>query len=363
MNSHLLFITRKWPPAVGGMETYSVELVDQLDALGYEIDLRALPGRPNGQSPRALAIIGFGFRTVFDLVLRRGSWRAVLGGDLAVWPLALVAAKVGRTQPRVVLAAHGTDISFASRKGLLGRTYREYLKLCLRLYGSTPLIIAANSDATADRAKALGFPRVKTIPLGGRTPELSLPPESPDTILFPGRLVRRKGLSWFVSEVLPRLPENIRVQVCGTVWDRSEEEALKDPRVDFVGPVPQPDLWRRMGAALCVVLPNVRSGTHQFEGFGLVAAEAAAAGGLVLAARLDGYLNSVIDGKTGHLLPSGDAEAWSAAIIDLAQLPAAERAERRLLAQGVAREAFSWERVARDTAALFDDLTHNKGGD
>src|SRR5690606_10595555 len=55
----VLFVTRKWPPAVGGMEVYCRELVNELDER-VALDLEALPGRSDGQPPSTLALVGFG---------------------------------------------------------------------------------------------------------------------------------------------------------------------------------------------------------------------------------------------------------------------------------------------------------------
>ena len=108
-----------------------------------------------------------------------------------------------------------------------------------------------------------------------------------------------------------------------------------------------------MARALAVIIPNVHSGSHQFEGFGLIAAEAAAAGGIVLAARLDGFETSVINGKTGTLLPPQESTAWVEAISDLIALPDAELVRRRALARDVAKRHFDWKKSAAKTAGLL----------
>lgn len=353
----ILFITRKWPPAVGGMETYAVELSRALKEQGHEVEVIALPGRPDGSAPGALALLTFGIRSSLRLLTRRGAWDAVHGGDMAIWPLVWIAAIRCNQAPVLSLSAHGTDVSFASHTSTGGWFYNRYLALALRAFPKPLPCIAANSDATAGRLRNLGFADTRTIPLGCRVPEQEMKEETPGEILFAGRLVTRKGLSWFVQSVLPRLPEDMYMTVCGTRWDASEDVSLDHPRVAFEGPLPQEILWARMSKALAVVLPNRRSGTHKFEGFGLVAAEAAAAGGLVLAARLDGLTSSVLDGETGRLLPPEEEEAWVGAILELAALLPEDRAARRRRAAEAARRYFSWGRVATQTAKML----HGRG--
>ncbi|MEL6103870.1 MAG: glycosyltransferase family 4 protein [Pseudomonadota bacterium] len=345
----VLFITRKWPPAVGGMETYSAELVTALRKMGHDVELIHLPGSESGDAPRPFAILLFGLRTVLRLLWRRGDWAVVHGGDLAVWPLVWLAMR--RSAARPFLTAHGTDVSFAFGSGFRRRLYHAYLGLGRRWLPS--LTILANSRATSAKLGQLGFAGAEPIPLGCRV-IADVRAEDPATLLFAGRLVERKGLSWFVDEVLPNLPDGLRLAVAGTIWDASESSALADPRVDDLGPLPQRELWARMGSALAVVIPNRHSGSHQFEGFGLIAAEAAASGGLVLASDLDGYRDSVIDGKTGRLLPPEDAKAWISAITALARQSPEDRAAQRRTAQAVAVAQFDWSRVARDTVAVYE---------
>ncbi len=333
------------------METYAVEITEELKNLGHSVEIVALPGRADGSAPRALALIGFGLRQGVRLLFRRDAGDVAFGGDLAIWPLLWLACLGSGARP--VLSAHGTDISLADRGDLKGRLYSSYLRIGRWLLPPSLLTIA-NSAATEDRVRRAGYPLTGVVPLGCRVAVDEPTPGFDRKLLFAGRLVTRKGLSWFVREVLPRLPGDIRLAVAGTAWDPTEAEALKDRRVEFLGAVPQDVLHRHMAGAYAVVIPNIRGGSHQFEGFGLVAAEAAAAGGLVLASRIDGYQTSVIDGETGTLIAPGDADSWVDAILALEHLSEDERTARRTLAMQVARREFSWKQAASATVALIE---------
>jgi phosphatidyl-myo-inositol dimannoside synthase len=87
----------------------------------------------------------------------------------------------------------------------------------------------------------------------------------------------------------------------------------------------------------------------EYEGFGLVAPEAAAAGGMVLAADCDGLRDAVIDGVTGRLLPPADAPAWAAAVVDAARQSIEERAEQSAASQHEAVRRYNWKLVAQKT--------------
>ena len=338
---------------MGGMETYCVELVRELE-YRHQVTLSALPGRDDGGAPTGLALIGFGLKNAWRLLMHGGGYDVIHGGDMAVWPLVFM-ARLRSGRAGVALSAHGTDVAYAGRPGFLPKLYRLYMRVGARALRGARVL--ANSRATAERARTLGFCSIEVIPLATRVPDASLPNCSGRFILFAGRLVRRKGLSWFVEKVLPHLPEDIVLKVAGTVWDESERAALSAPRVEFLGPVDWNELAGLMTGALCVVIPNVHAGPGHFEGFGLVAVEAAAVGGVVLAAEIDGFLDSVLDGETGELLPAGSAPEWIAAIDRVASWSPNKRTEVVDRRRSAARVHFAWERVARETEAVYMALS------
>jgi glycosyltransferase involved in cell wall biosynthesis len=172
-------------------------------------------------------------------------------------------------------------------------------------------------------------------------------------LLFAGRLVERKGCAWFVRNVLPLLPDTIGLRVAGTVWDEAEGAALDHPRVSYLGPLNARDLVDEYREALCVVVPNIEPPSGEFEGFGLVAPEAAAAGGIVVAAATGGLLGAVIDGDTGFLVPSGGAEAWRAKIMEIAGWSDEQRADFTSAAMKKALKHYCWSRVADDVLAVY----------
>ena len=349
----VVFLTRKWSPAVGGMETYCVELTREIKP-NVDLTLFALPGRADGSAPGFGAILGFGARTLWRIMGRARRYDVVHGADMAIWPLVCVAG-VFSSKAVIVLSAHGTDVSFAQRAGPISRLYRLYMALGARLLRRARVI--ANSQATAKRARALGFKFVDVVPLATRMPSLpavgaSEEPPAP-YILFVGRLVRRKGLGWFISEVLPHLPAKVTLRVAGTLWDETERAALEANRVEFLGPVHGQALNILMAEALCVVLPNIPLDRGHFEGFGLVAVEAAAAGGVVIASRMDGFTDSVIDGETGLLVEPMSGPDWIAAISTVAGWSPDTRNAFTSAARAKCATFYTWQRVARQTVEIY----------
>jgi len=345
----IMFVTRKWAPAVGGMETYSMRLTEALREI-EAVDVVALAGRADGMPPSALALLLFPFTVLKRLLSRRVMPEVLHIGDMALWPLGLF---VLTAPTRILISAHGTDVAFHRRGGLKGRLYGAYLRLGARLMQNAKII--ANSRATAKVLAETGWTSSAIVPLAS-----DLRGPAPDgthngRLLFVGRLVKRKGLGWFVREVLPLLPDEIEVDVAGNGWDESETACLSNPQVRHLGSLRGNALVAAYREALCVVIPNIAMTNGEYEGFGLVAPEAAACGGVVLAADCDGLQDAVRNGETGWLVPSGDAADWAEKIAEALAWTTEERKRHTASVAQAAKAYYNWQRVARETLQIYRD--------
>ncbi|WP_066771193.1 glycosyltransferase family 4 protein [Croceicoccus mobilis] len=343
----ILFITRKWAPAMGGMETYSMRLSEAL-AKAYPTAVIALPGCSDGMPPSPWRLLAFPFSAALDVVAARYRPQVLHLADLAIWPLAALAVLCGR--PTIAISAHGTDVAYHRRGGIRGRLYGAYLRLGASLLRNAAVI--ANSHATADVLRETGWHSV-VVPLAT---DIEAPPANGThnrRLLFAGRLIERKGCGWFIREVLPLVPDEIELDIAGTGWSDQEIAALNDRRVHFLGPLDKEALTAAYHTALAVVVPNIPMANGEYEGFGLVGAEAAAAGGLVLASDCDGLRDAVQNGVTGTLLAPADPMAWANAIRALDTLPETERCAQLARSQAQAKAIYSWDRVAGDTINAY----------
>lgn len=342
----IVFVTRKWPPAVGGMETWSVRLSEELARLA-PVKVIALRGREDGRPPSPFKLLLFPFTFARQFLSRRRAGAILHLGDMALWPLGLLAAP----RSRLVISAHGTDVSYPKRGGWRGKAYGAYLRLGARLLPQA--LVIANSAATQSAAAEAGWKDSRIVPLGTNMIG-HVPNGAPDRhLLFAGRLIPLKGLSWFVREVLPLLPDDITLNVAGPQTDPAESAALDHPRVRYLGILDQNALGNACRDALCVVAPNIVPANGTFEGFGLVATEAAAAGGIVIAARCGGLPSALANGDAGLLVEPGDAEAWKAAISDVAEWDLARRAAFIANALATIERGYRWPSVAKATLAAY----------
>jgi glycosyltransferase involved in cell wall biosynthesis len=174
----------------------------------------------------------------------------------------------------------------------------------------------------------------------------------------PAKLTRRKGQDRLLKAlaILRRQGRRVRCILIGEgdAHDRAfvaelhalvEQEELSDAVV-FAGFCQ--DMPSVYGALDIVVLPS------REEGFGLVVAEAMAAGKPVVATRSEGVGEMLADGRTGFLVDH-DPEALAAALVRLVDFPELRdtlgQAGRELI-----RERFSVERQVGETELLYETI-------
>lgn len=129
----------------------------------------------------------------------------------------------------------------------------------------------------------------------------------------------QKTLIEAFAEVNKTIPA-VQLLMIGDGPDKSELLRLTEVlgvshNVLWLGRQEQADVYKLYGVMDVVVVPSL------FEGFGLTAAEAMAAGLPVIASDIDGLAEVVLDGETGILFPAGNSRALAAPLILLLNNP------------------------------------------
>lgn len=355
----VLFITRKWPPAVGGMETYSRDLTQALTDVSVDLDIKALPGKDNGDPPGAVALACFILKMFWFLITKGRQYDVIHVGDFVLAPLGLVAKWVCRPA-KVLIMIHGLDILFGNRRGVAPFIYRVYQGIITWLKPADHFV--ANSSNTGELCVQHKLEPVTVIPLGVNT-DLPLVGggKAGKDILFLGRLVTRKGAAWFSRNVLPKLGPDTRFIVVGKTWDKSEEDILKlSPQVVIKGYVEDAELAELKRDCLLAVMPNQPSKSAvDVEGFGLVAAELSVQGIPLLASNIEGLKSAVLDQKTGFLLDYADVDNW---VKNIERIKSWDEKERQAYCQSCREEAiryYAWARVADQHIDMYKELSQS----
>jgi glycosyltransferase involved in cell wall biosynthesis len=264
----------------------------------------------------------------------------------------------------------GTDVPLVQTFHALGSVKRRHqgaadtspssrVALERELAREVALVVATCSDEITELA-AMGVPseRVAVVPCGVDLDRFS--PGGPSArrdgrprVLSLGRLVPRKGVETTI-QALAMVPGAELLIAGGDATTEAERERLAEvaracgvlERVRMVGQVPRPrvaDLLR--SADVVVTVP-------WYEPFGMVPLEAMACGVPVIASAVGGHLDTVVDGRTGVLVPPRDPDTLARRLRALLEDPE-RRAALGAAAAERARSRYGWDRIARDTELLY----------
>jgi phosphatidyl-myo-inositol dimannoside synthase len=325
----LLLLTPDYPPATGGIQRLLGRLVDEL----RQYDATVVTTHSSGalawdsSQPYGVRRVGrAGSKLGHIAVIAGGAWEGarrradlVIAGHLLCVPTALALRRLRGSPFAVYLYAD----ELPNHRRLLIAGMRE------------AVVTVAISRHTRDLAAELGAPIDRTVLI---PPGVDLPPDRPSAaVRQPGLVVTVSRLSDVYKghdvmlEALPRLRELVPSAHWLVIGDgplRAELEARAHrlqvaDAVTFAGRLEdgERDAWldRAQVFAMPSRLPPSGLGG---EGFGIVYLEAAAHGVPVVAGRVAGALDAVLDGETGLLVdpssPAAVADAMARIMIDRA---------------------------------------------
>jgi len=354
----ILFISRAYPPTVGGIENQNYELAKWL---GEIADVKIIA---NARGRKFLPL--FAPYALLRALFLMPKYDVLLVGDgtLAIlsWMIKLFFKKP------TICVVHGLDINYGSAS--LGVWYE---KILISLYQTfwigifiksfDKLIAVGNETVRVAIQKGIPAEKIVFIPNGVDTEKhliestraelekiIGRSIENKKILLTSGRLAKRKGVAWFIDNVMPKLPADFIYIVAGAGPDKDAiEQAIKNndlsQRVFTLGYISDEDrniLWSQ---ADLFVQPNITV-AGDMEGFGISVIEAGACRLPVLASNMEGLKDAIKDNKNGFLVESENAEAYVAKINELF----ATGSPREIHGQAVRDfviENYQWEKIAQ----------------
>ncbi len=169
-------------------------------------------------------------------------------------------------------------------------------------------------------------------------------------VLAVARLTGVKGIEFLIRAAgwIGEKRSDVRFVVAGDGPDRAElehvAEGVAPGAFKFLGY--REDVRDLVAAADVVAVPSLA------EGYGLMAAEAMAAGRAVVASRVGGLADNISDGVTGVLVAPGDPEALAVAIMSLLDSPE-KRAALGEAAREYAQRELGIEKMFRQTEEVY----------
>ncbi len=377
----VLQLTQRFPPAIGGVESHVLHLAQGLRHAGVEVRVTTTDLRRDEPFERLHpGDDGYGF----PVVHRRAHKFAEIPHGLGIAAPSMVLDALGHRADILHAHAYGTFPTWAgalahsldgaalvitphSDRGRPSRAKRAFDRIVPRftLDRAARVICLTRHEAAYLRGLGVDEDRLAVVPNGVDLAEFAgLPParapRAGATGLFVGRLdPSQKGLEILVHS-LAGMPSaaGFHLRIVGEDWGgaaalrRAAARAGVEGRVTFVGPVSRSALLEEYASADLLVLPS------RFEPFGIVLLEAMAAGLPVVASRVGGVPEVVVEGETGLLVDPGDTEALASAILRLVEDHALRA---RLGAHGRERaRSYSWDGLIPRILAVYREALEER---
>ncbi len=358
----IIFISHSYPPILGGIENQNFSLAN---GLGKIATVKVIANKKGKWFLPFFIPVTF-LRVFFIL----GKYDACLFGSGVMTPLGR-ALRFFHPRKKFFSIIHGLDITFSNKKEFLAKIYK---------LTNLPAIISMNKlfmvgNATIEEAVKVGVPREKCffIPNGVNQKEMVSDGKRSDmekifgkklvgkkVIFRMGRFVPHKGVSWFIENVMPKLPENIvliaaggrpKKQVAGDKDDfptceKAIMENHLEKRVRLLVGISNEERNILFNNADLVVSPNIKTpGT--MEGFGINAIEAAICERVVLASNLEGLADAIKNGENGFLVEPGNPDKWVAKINKLIDSGEAFLRFFGKKAAQYTKENYSWDKICQ----------------
>lgn len=281
------------------------------------------------------------------------------------WMSGVAALTAARRLPRpLVVTYHALGAVKKRMQGDADTSPADRIELERKVGMQAHRIIAQCADEAGELSGyGIGPDRLGLVPSGVDidvfTPGMTEPkPAGRQRILAVGRMVERKGFS-DVVRALPALPAAEFVVAGGPAAYPIKEDPVAQSILEVASRLGVTDRVRLLGSVPPEEMPawyrsaDVVTCTPAYEPFGITPLEAMACGTPVVAYRVGGLQDTVVDGRTGLLVPPGDIGELTRALGELLNDPERRRAYGEAARNRVTQH-YPWPRIAERVEKVYN---------
>jgi glycosyltransferase involved in cell wall biosynthesis len=352
----ILFLARRYPPSVGGVQTYAYQLREHL---ARHADVRLIALGRNSLAHLAWFVPWALKLSMLHILFRRPD--VVYFNDGVIACLATFLKPFSRA--RFVVTVHALEMTY--KHPVFSRLMRWGVLSCDA--------VVAVSRATESILQEVGIDPQRIVVIYQGIQAQVLPKERHDEVrkrfekahgfrlgdqpvlLNYGRQIPRKGLAPFIERGLPLLREDAIVLIGGEGTetpghlDLVQRNALAD-RVRVLGLLDDDTQAMLRREADLFLMPNVHV-ANDAEGFGIAPLECMSVGLPVVAFKVDALGESLREAS--YLVEPGDYGAFVDAIHRYLDLPAGEQEAAREACADYVRRNYTWDRTVRQYLDVF----------
>lgn len=356
----LLFLSRAYPPIIGGLENHNYELYQQLQKKAHTDSII----NTKGKTALPFFIPYCCLKSIF--LLRK--YDAIVLGDGVLLCIGWLIKLISPNKP-VICIVHGLDITYSNY-------FYQYFWINIFLPKIDKIIAVSRATADTVMDQGINKSKLEVIPNGINPLSINHPQnrkqlenilqvscKKKTILLTVGRLVKRKGVHWFINHVMPFLNEQFIYVIVGDGSDRDSinkiiiEKNLSN-RVFCLGFVDNNVKNIIYSSADLFIQPNIKV-AGDMEGFGISVLEANTHGLAVLGADIEGLKDSITENKNGWLLESKNPSGFIKKIEEVTQ------SDFKLKQAGENARAFClqnycWDKIADQYIEILNKLLVEK---
>lgn len=353
-NKSIIFIARNYPPTIGGMERMNYELGKYLQK-HYQVKIIA--------NKRHRFSIRFLIEALFQTI--KSQEKIVILSDAL---LGMYIPILKLFNKKIIIKVHGLDVLNPNR------LYRNIILSGIKKADYAIAISKAVKDACADLN--INPKKFKVIPVGIDLDRFEINTKKIDKekyllsnfgiklnsrkiLLTVGRLVERKGVPWFVPQIMPELKNSYIYLIVGKGEKENEiknfiRQNRLEKQVFLLGQIKDSLLEKIYQCVDLFIFPNIKV-NHNMEGFGIAALEAACHGVTIVASNIDG-ITEALDKQNAYLVESKNKKAYLKSINDYFQLSNKKQQEIKESSKKYSMSKFDWNKIILEYKKLIDEL-------